>query len=90
MEKIITNFLQEVNQRNTNEPEFMQAVSEVAQTVIPYIVANDIYHGSKRQALFQLVDTLANAKCPHGLTWAIAVYDLGILCRCDTGHDQYR
>ena len=45
MEKTITNFLQEVNQRNTNEPEFMQAVSEVAQTVIPYIVANDIYHG---------------------------------------------
>ena len=45
MEKIITNFLQEVSQRNTNEPEFMQAVSEVAQTVIPYIVANDIYHG---------------------------------------------
>jgi glutamate dehydrogenase (NADP+) len=45
MEKIINNFLQEVSQRNTNEPEFMQAVSEVAQTVIPYIVANDIYHG---------------------------------------------
>ena len=45
MEKIINNFLQEVGQRNTNEPEFMQAVSEVAQTVIPYIVSNDIYHG---------------------------------------------
>lgn len=45
MEKIINTFLQEVGQRNTNEPEFMQAVSEVAQTVIPYIVANDIYHG---------------------------------------------
>jgi glutamate dehydrogenase (NADP+) len=45
MKKIINNFLQEVSQRNTNEPEFMQAVSEVAQTVIPYIVANDIYHG---------------------------------------------
>ena len=45
MEKTINNFLQEVSQRNTNEPEFMQAVSEVAQTVIPYIVANDIYHG---------------------------------------------
>jgi glutamate dehydrogenase (NADP+) len=45
MEKIINTFLQEVSQRNTNEPEFMQAVSEVAQTVIPYIVANDIYHG---------------------------------------------
>ena len=45
MKKSINNFLQEVSQRNTNEPEFMQAVSEVAQTVIPYIVANDIYHG---------------------------------------------
>ena len=45
MEKIINDFLQEVSQRNTNESEFMQAVSEVAQTVIPYIVANDIYHG---------------------------------------------
>ncbi len=45
MQKIINNFLMEVSQRNTNEPEFMQAVSEVAQTVIPYIVANDIYHG---------------------------------------------
>ena len=45
MEKIINNFLQEVSQRNTNEPEFMQSVSEVAQTVIHYIVANDIYHG---------------------------------------------
>jgi glutamate dehydrogenase (NADP+) len=45
MEKIINNFLLEISQRNTNEPEFMQAVSEVAQTVIPYIVANDIYHG---------------------------------------------
>ena len=45
MQKIINTFLQEVSQRNTNEPEFMQAVSEVAQTVIPYIVANDIYHG---------------------------------------------
>ena len=45
MKKIINNFLQEVSQRNTHEPEFMQAVSEVAQTVIPYIVANDIYHG---------------------------------------------
>jgi hypothetical protein len=47
MEKIINAFLQEVSQRNSNEPEFMQAVSEVAQTVIPYIVANDIYHGKK-------------------------------------------
>jgi len=45
MEKIINNFLNEVNNKNQNEPEFMQAVSEVAETVIPYIVKNDIYYG---------------------------------------------
>ena len=45
MEKIIKKFLNEVNIRNQNEPEFMQAVSEVAETVIPYIVKNDIYYG---------------------------------------------
>ena len=45
MEKIIKKFLNEVNNRNQNEPEFMQAVSEVAETVIPYIVNNDIYYG---------------------------------------------
>ncbi len=45
MEKIINNFLNEVNDKNQNEPEFMQAVSEVAETVIPYIVKNDIYYG---------------------------------------------
>ncbi|MGB1449043.1 MAG: NADP-specific glutamate dehydrogenase [Flavobacteriaceae bacterium] len=45
MEKIIQNFLSQVNQRNQNEPEFMQAVTEVAETVIPYIVQHDIYYG---------------------------------------------
>ncbi|MDA9818538.1 NADP-specific glutamate dehydrogenase [Flavobacteriaceae bacterium] len=45
MEKIIKQFLSEVNQKNQNEPEFMQAVSEVAETVIPYIVSQDIYYG---------------------------------------------
>ena len=45
MEKIIKNFLEEVSSRNQNEPEFMQAVTEVAETVIPYIVKNDIYYG---------------------------------------------
>ena len=28
-----------------HEPEFMQAVREVAENVIPYIVQHDIYHG---------------------------------------------
>ena len=45
MEKIIKQFLSEVNQKNQNEPEFMQAVTEVAETVIPYIVSQDIYYG---------------------------------------------
>ena len=45
MDKIIKQFLTQVNQRNQNEPEFMQAVTEVAETVIPYIVKNDIYYG---------------------------------------------
>ena len=35
----------QVNARNSNEPEFMQAVTEVAETVIPYIVKHDIYYG---------------------------------------------
>ena len=45
MEKIIQSFLAQVNHRNQNEPEFMQAVTEVAETVIPYIVQHDIYYG---------------------------------------------
>lgn len=45
MEKIIQAFLEEVSSRNQNEPEFMQAVTEVAETVIPHIVKNDIYYG---------------------------------------------
>ena len=45
MEKIIKQFLAEVNERNNNEPEFMQAVTEVAETVIPYIITKDIYYG---------------------------------------------
>ena len=45
MEKIIQAFLDEVSERNQNEPEFMQAVTEVAENVIPYIVQNDIYYG---------------------------------------------
>lgn len=45
MDKAIQSFLQTVHQRNLNEPEFMQAVTEVAETVIPYIVQHDIYYG---------------------------------------------
>ena len=45
MKKIISKFIAEVNAKNQNEPEFMQAVTEVAETVIPYIVRHDIYYG---------------------------------------------
>ena len=45
MDKVIKDFLAEINKRNQNEPEFMQAVTEVAETVIPYIVKNDVYYG---------------------------------------------
>ena len=45
MKEIISKFIAEVDAKNKNEPEFMQAVTEVAETVIPYIVKNDIYYG---------------------------------------------
>ena len=43
-----------VRQRNGHEPEFLQAVEEVAETVIPYIVQNDIYHG--KNILLRMVE----------------------------------
>ena len=45
MHKKITGFLREVEKRNSHEPEFMQAVKEVAEDLIPYIIKQDIYHG---------------------------------------------
>jgi len=54
MEKIIEDFLDLVRERNGNEPEFMQAVEEVAETVIPYIVQHDIYHG--KNILLRMVE----------------------------------
>ena len=45
MKKIIEQFIIDVEKRNQHEPEFMQAVREVAENVIPYIVQHDIYHG---------------------------------------------
>ena len=45
MKQIIEQFVADVEKRNQHEPEFMQAVREVAENVIPYIVQHDIYHG---------------------------------------------
>lgn len=43
-----------VKERNLHEPEFLQAVEEVAETVIPYIVSQDIYHG--KNILLRMVE----------------------------------
>jgi len=43
-----------VKQRNSHEPEFLQAVHEVAETVIPYIIKNDIYFG--KNILLRMVE----------------------------------
>ena len=45
MQKKITSFLREIEKRNSHEPEFMQAVKEVTEDLIPYIIKQDIYHG---------------------------------------------
>ena len=54
MKHKIEGFLDLVRQRNGLEPEFLQAVEEVAETVIPYIVQNDIYHG--KNILLRMVE----------------------------------
>ncbi|MCB0567965.1 MAG: hypothetical protein KDD01_26635, partial [Phaeodactylibacter sp.] len=41
----VDRFMEWLKQRTSNEPEFHQAVSEVARTAIPYIEANRKYQG---------------------------------------------
>ncbi|MBO6531991.1 MAG: NADP-specific glutamate dehydrogenase [Muricauda sp.] len=54
MEDKVKVFMDEVISRNGHEPEFIQAVQEVAETVIPYIVQHDIYHG--KNILLRMVE----------------------------------
>ena len=54
IKKKVEGFLDLVKERNSLEPEFLQAVEEVAETVIPYIVQNDIYHG--KNILLRMVE----------------------------------
>ena len=54
MHKTIENFIAEIDKRNFHEPEFMQAVREVSETVIPYIVSKKIYHG--KNILMRMVE----------------------------------
>ncbi|MDG1793849.1 MAG: NADP-specific glutamate dehydrogenase [Flavobacteriaceae bacterium] len=54
MQEKIKGFLDLVKKRNGHEAEFIQAVEEVVETVIPYIVQNDIYHG--KNILLRMVE----------------------------------
>lgn len=46
--------MDEVKARNGHEPEFIQAVQEVAETVIPYIAQHEIYNG--KNILLRMVE----------------------------------
>ena len=50
----IDGFMELVKQRNGHEPEFIQAVQEVAETVIPYIAKHKIYNG--KNILLRMVE----------------------------------
>jgi len=54
MEAKIKVFMDEVRTRNGHEPEFIQAVQEVAETVIPYIAKHKIYNG--KNILLRMVE----------------------------------
>ena len=46
--------MEEIRSRNGHEPEFLQAVQEVAETTIPYISKNKIYNG--KNILLRMVE----------------------------------
>ena len=54
MKSNIEAFLDLVKVRNGHEPEFLQAVEEVAETVLPYIIEHDIYYG--KNVLLRMVE----------------------------------
>ncbi len=54
IQKKIDVFMEEVKTRNGHEPEFIQAVQEVAETVIPYIAKHKIYNG--KNILLRMVE----------------------------------
>ncbi|QXP80369.1 MULTISPECIES: NADP-specific glutamate dehydrogenase [Winogradskyella] len=54
MKKEIDDFLAKVEVRNSHEPEFLQAVHEVAESLIPYISNNQVYNG--KNILLRMVE----------------------------------
>ena len=76
-EKLVNAFMQNVMARNANEPEFLQAVHEVAETVIPFMEKNPKYKGKmllermvepERTIIFRVpwVDDLGNIQVNRG------------------------
>ncbi len=54
MREKIDAFLAEVQARNGHEPEFLQAVQEVAESLIPYIAQHKLYSG--KNILLRMVE----------------------------------
>jgi glutamate dehydrogenase (NADP+) len=93
MSQSINNFIEAVSKRNPNEPEFMQAVKEVAETVIPFIEQNKKYQNkmllermveAERVIMFRVVwiDDAGNTQVNRGyriqMNSAIGPYKGGI------------
>ena len=93
MSKSIDSFVAAVAQNNPNEPEFLQAVQEVAETVIPFIEQNAKYQNkmllermveSERIIMFRVVwiDDAGNTQVNRGyriqMNSAIGPYKGGI------------
>ena len=93
MSNSIHSFVEAVSKRNPNEPEFMQAVHEVAETVIPFIEQNSKYQNkmllermveSERIIMFRVVwtDDAGNTQVNRGyriqMNSAIGPYKGGI------------
>ncbi|PCH52777.1 MAG: NADP-specific glutamate dehydrogenase [Flavobacteriaceae bacterium] len=54
MKSELVKFMDLVKNRNPYEPEYLQAVEEVAETVVPFILSNEIYNG--KQILTRMVE----------------------------------
>ena len=93
MKESVKTFIDSVAVRNGNEPEFMQAVQEVAETVIPFIEENPKYQGKmllermvepERVIMFRIawVDDAGNTQVNRGyriqMNSAIGPYKGGI------------
>lgn len=73
MEAKIKAFMHEVKARNSHEPEFIQAVQEVAETVIPYIAQHEVYQD--KNLLLRMVEP------ERSISFRVAwVNDQGAIC----------